>query len=195
MFLIRSIFLCRLILSDSLCLQLPGCWTVFPLASGARLVAWVAGLRGLCASWLMGGIGACPLVSGAGSCPLVYGASDEWGSIATLLIVWPEASQHRSLRTIGWGQVLASQGQPLGQLTPVSTLQYFFHQCSCPGSEPQPYPTPQETLLDKQVDLVLSPVKSLLLALGPGLHEILCVPSESAVCFLRSCGVSVMTPH
>ena len=129
-------------------------------------MACVAGLRGFCASWLMGGIGAYPLVSGAGSCSS--------GVCTTLLIVWPEASQHWSLRAIGWGQVLASQWQPLGQLTPVSTLQYFFHQCSCPGREPQSYPTPQETLLDKQVDLALSPVKSLLLALGPGLCEILC---------------------
>ena len=37
-------------------------------------MACVAGLRGFCASWLMGGIGACPLVSGAGSC-----SSDVWG--------------------------------------------------------------------------------------------------------------------
>ena len=165
-FLIQSIFLCHLILSDFLCLQFPGCWIVFPLAFGDCLMACVAGLRGFCASWLMGGIGACPLVSGAGSCSS--------GVCTTLLIVWPEASQHWSLRAIGWGQVLASQWQPLGQLTPVSTLQYFFHQCSCPGREPQSYPTPQETLLDKQVDLALSPVKSLLLALGPGLCEILC---------------------
>ena len=79
---------------------------------------------------------------GLGLVPLVYRAADEWGSITALLVVWPEASQHWSLRPIGWGQVLASKWQPLGQLTPMSTLRYFFHQCSCPGSEPQPYPTP-----------------------------------------------------
>ena len=32
---------------------------------------------------------------------------NEWDCISALLVVWLEASQHWSLRALGWGQVLA----------------------------------------------------------------------------------------
>ena len=66
---------------------------------------------------------------------------------------------------------------------PRSTSQNFCCQCPCPHSEPQPPPRPplQETLQQKQVGLVQSPLGSLLLPLGPDVHTTLCVPSKSGV--------------
>ena len=32
-------------------------------------------------------------------------SADRWGSVSTLLIVWPEAFQHWSLKAVGWGQI------------------------------------------------------------------------------------------
>ena len=85
----------------------------------------------------MGGTGTCPLVDGAGSLPLMARAmsrgvfrgscglrmtlgtlsADGWGCVPTLLVVWPEASQHWSLQAVGWGQVSVPKWQCPGVLT------------------------------------------------------------------------------
>ena len=64
----------------------------------------------------MGGAGSCPVVGEAGSCPSGGQAhaqedfrkpsADGWGCVPTLLVVWPDVSQHWSLQAVGWGQVL-----------------------------------------------------------------------------------------
>ena len=78
-----------------------------------------AGLEA-CAGFLVGGASACPLVGGVGplvsrdvsrgGCglrkPLGSLSTDGWDCVPTLLVVWPEASQHCSLQVVGWDQVL-----------------------------------------------------------------------------------------
>ena len=32
-------------------------------------------------------------------------SADEWCHVPTLLVVWPEGSQHHRLQAVGWGQV------------------------------------------------------------------------------------------
>ena len=43
---------------------------------------------------------------------------DMWDCVPTLLVVYPEASQHWSLQAVGWGQVLVPKWQPLRERTP-----------------------------------------------------------------------------
>ena len=55
--------------------------------------------------------------------------------------------------------------------------------------------TPQETLQDQQVGLVQGPVKSLIFPLGPGVHEILCVPSMTSVSVSPNPVEFLIKPH
>ena len=55
---------------------------------------------------------------------------------SSLLVVWPETTQHWSLQVVWWGK-----WQPPGGLTPISTSQNCCCQCLCPHGEPQPPPT------------------------------------------------------
>ena len=110
----------------------------------------------------MGGTGSYPLVGGAGSCPFgVQGrvrggcflgtclfketlsslSVDEWCCVPPLLVIWPEASQHWSLQTVGWGQVLVREWLLSGGLMPMTTCQNCCCQCPSPCSEPQPLPS------------------------------------------------------
>ena len=41
--------------------------------------------------------------------PLGSLSDDGWGCVVTLLVFWPEVSQHWSLQAIGWDQVLVSK--------------------------------------------------------------------------------------
>ena len=68
-----------------------------------------------------------------------------WGGcMPTLLIIWPEASQHWRLQAFGWGQVLVRKWQPSRGLVPMKTPQNYHCQCPCPRSEPQPSPPPPQ---------------------------------------------------
>jgi len=50
-------------------------------------------------------------------------SADGWGCVPTLLVVWPEKSQHWSLQVVGWGRVLVRKWQPPRGLMPISTCQ------------------------------------------------------------------------
>ena len=64
-------------------------------------------------------------------------SADGWCCVPTLLVVWPEASQHWSLQAVGWGQVSVPKWRPLGELMLLNIPWGLHHQCSCPHSEPQ----------------------------------------------------------
>ena len=66
---------------------------------------------------------------------------DGWGCVPTLLVVWPEASQHWSLQAVGRGQVLVRKWWPPKGHMPLSTPQNYSCQCLWLSSEPQPSPT------------------------------------------------------
>ena len=59
------------------------------------------------------------------------------GCVSALLLVWSEASQHRSLQAVGWGQVLVRKWQPPREPMPVNSQQNLCCQCPCSHSEPQ----------------------------------------------------------
>lgn len=50
--------------------------------------------------------GSCGLRKSLGSL-----SADGWGCVPTLLVVWPEESQHWSLQAIGWNQVMVLMSQ------------------------------------------------------------------------------------
>ena len=58
-------------------------------------------------------------------------------AVPTLLIAWPEASQHWSLQAVGWGQFSVPKWQPLGELMPMCFPWSLYHQCPCLHSQPQ----------------------------------------------------------
>ena len=45
--------------------------------------------------------------------------ADGWGCVPTLLVVWPEPSQHWTLQTVGWCQVSFPIWQLLGEFMPM----------------------------------------------------------------------------
>ena len=102
--------------------------------------------------------------------------ADGWGCVPTLLVVWPEASQHWSLQVLGGGQVLVRKWQPLGGLTPVSTPQKCCCQCLCPCSEPQPPPTFTGDPLIPAGRSGPGSYEVTAFSLVPGVHETLCTP-------------------
>ena len=75
-------------------------------------------------------------------------SADGWGCVPTLLIVWPEASQHWSLWAVGWAQDLVPKWQPPEQLTSMNIPWGLCHQCSHHHSEPQPTLASHEILQD-----------------------------------------------
>ena len=124
-----AIHLYHLILSDFLCLWFPFHRVIIPVASDICCLVVEVG-PGACAGFLLGRTSACPLVGGAGSSPSdghVKWCVYRWlwaqynfrqpiywwvGLCATLLVGWPEASQHWSLHTVGHSQVLLPKWRP-----------------------------------------------------------------------------------
>ena len=160
--------------------------------------------------------GACLLVGGAVSCPSWAGpcqgvcllgsclfrktlsslSADGWGCVPTLLVVWPEASQHWSVQAIGWGQVLVGKWWPSRGLTPMSTHQNCLRQCSCPHSEPQP---PSASAQDPLILAVKSgPVSYEVTTFSPvswcARHPVFTL-QELSFCFSQSFGIPAVNPH
>ena len=103
---------------------------------------------------------------------LIHWTVDGWGWVPSLLVVWPEATQHWSLPRLFDG----ANGSRQGVLPRTSAASVLVH--TVRHSHPPPL---QETLQHLQVGLVQSPMGSLLLLLGSDAHTTLCVPSKSGV--------------
>ena len=104
-------------------------------------------------------------------------SADAWGWVPSLLVVWPEATQHWSLPGLfGGANGRVWEGSCQGVLPRTSAASVLV--LTVTHSHPPPL---QETLQHQQVGLVQSPMGSLLLPLGPNVHTTLCVPSKSGV--------------
>ena len=108
-------------------------------------------------------------------------SDDGWGCVLTLFVVWPETYQHWSLQAVGWGQVLVSQWQLLGELTPMSTpwtsatsvlvpTVSHSHTPASPGDPPRPAGRSGPGSYEVTA-----------FSLGPCEHKTLCAPSKSGV--------------
>ena len=123
----------------------------------------------------MGRAGCCS--GGQSSVKLVHLSADGWGWVPSLLVVWPEATQHWSLPRLFLGANGGLwEGSRQGILPRTSVASVLV--LTVRHSHPLPL---QETCQHQQVGLVQSPMGSLLLPLGPDVHTTLCVPSKSAV--------------
>ena len=159
--------------------------------------------------------GACPLVGGTGSCPsgwqpisraVFRGGSalsttlgslsaGGWSCVPTLLVVWPEMSQHWSLQVVGWGKVFVQKWPPPGEITLISVSCSLSHQCPCPHCEPQLTPTSPG---DPPRPAGWS---------GPGFYgvttlprvpctwNLVCALQELSFCFPQSCAAPALQPH
>ena len=108
---------------------------------------------------------------------LIRLTADGWGWVPSLLVVWPEATQHWSLPGLFVGASGGLwEGSCQGVLPRTSAASVLVLMVS--HSHPLPL---QETLQHQQIGLVQSPMGSLLLPLGPSAHTTLCVPSKSGV--------------
>ena len=108
---------------------------------------------------------------------LIRLSADGWGWDPSLLVVWPEASQHWSLPELfGGANGGLWEGSHQGVLPRTSAASVLV--LTVRHSHPLPL---QETLQHQQVGLVQSPMGSLLLPLAPDVHTTLCVPSKSGV--------------
>ena len=108
---------------------------------------------------------------------LIHLSADGWGWVPSLLVVWPEATQHWSLpRLFGGANGRLWVGSCQGVLPRTSAASVLVLTVR------QKYPPPlQETLQHQQVGLVQSSMGSLLLPLGPDAHTTLYVLSKSGV--------------
>ena len=103
--------------------------------------------------------------------------ADGWGWVPSLLVVWPEATQHQSLLGLcGGANGRLCEGSCQGVVPRTSAASVLVLMVR--HSHPLPL---QETIQHQQVGLVQSPMGSLLLPLGPQAHTTLCVPSKSGV--------------
>ena len=108
---------------------------------------------------------------------LICLTADGWGWVPSLLVVWPEATQHWSLPGLfGGANDCFWEGSGQGALPRTSDASVLV-----PTVSHSHLPPLQETLQHWQVGLVQSPLGSLLLPLGPDVHTTLCVPSKSGV--------------
>ena len=122
-------------------------------------------------------------------------SADGWGCVPTLLVVWPAASQHWSLRALGWDQVFASKWWPPGQLTPMSTQQCLCHQCPCFCSEPEPPPASPGDL--PRPAGRSGPGSCEVTAFSPGsrcAQDLVFTLQEWHFCSPQSCGVPTIKP-
>ena len=106
---------------------------------------------------------------------LIHLTVDGWGWVPSLLVVWPEATQHWSLPGLFDGvNGRLWEGSRQGELPRTSAASVLV------PTVKQSHPPPlQETPQHQQVGLVQSAPGSLLLPLGPNAHTTLCVPSKS----------------
>ena len=108
---------------------------------------------------------------------LIHLTVDGWGCVPSLLVVWPEATQHWSLPGLfGGANDRLWEGSCQGVLPRTSAASVLVPKVS---HSPPPPPPLQETLQHLQVGLVQSPLESLLL--GPDAHTTLYVPSKCRV--------------
>ena len=107
---------------------------------------------------------------------LISLSADGWGWVPSLLVLWPEVTEHEPTRFFGGADCGLWEGSRQGVLPRTSAASALVLTVS--HSHPPP---PQETLQHQQVGLVQSPMGSLLLPLGPSVHTSLCVPSMSGV--------------
>ena len=108
---------------------------------------------------------------------LIHLTADGWGWVPSLLVVWPEATQHWGLPVLfGGANGGLREGSCQGVLPRTSAASILVLTVS--HSHPPPL---QETLQHQQVRLVQSPLGSLLLPLCSDAHTTLCVPSKSGV--------------
>ena len=108
---------------------------------------------------------------------LIHLTVDGWDWVPSLLVVWPEATQHWSLPGLfGGANDRLWEGSCQGVLPRTSAASVLV------PTVKQSHPPPlQETLQHWQVGLLQSPQGSLLLPLGPDAHTSLCVPSKIGV--------------
>ena len=103
---------------------------------------------------------------------LIHLTADGWGWVPSLLVIWPEATQHWSLPGLfggaNGGLWEGSRQRVLPRTSAASVLVPTVSHSHCPPL--------QEALQHQQVGLVQSPLRSLLLPLGPDVHTTLCVP-------------------
>ena len=100
-----------------------------------------------------------------------------WGWVPSLLVVWPEVTQHWSLPGLfGWANGGPWEGSRQGVFPRTSAASVLILTVS--HSHPPPL---QETLQHQSVGLVQSPMESPLLPLGPNAHSTLWVPSKGGV--------------
>ena len=121
---------------------------------------------------------------------LIHLTADGWGWVPSLLVVWPEATQHWSLPGLFCGaNGRLWEGSRQGVLPRTSAVSVLVPTVSH-SSTPPPL---QETIQHWQVGLVQSPLGSLLLPLGPDAHTTLCLPSHAhtTLCLPSKSGVSV----
>ena len=108
---------------------------------------------------------------------LIHLSADGWGWVPSLLVFWPEVTQHWSLPgPFGGANGGLWEGSRQGVLPRTSAASVLV--LTVRHSHPLPL---QETLQHQQAGLVLSPMGSLLPPLGPDMHTTLCVPSKSGV--------------
>ena len=121
---------------------------------------------------------------------LIHLTVDGWGWVPSLLVVWPEATQHWSLPGLfGGANDRLWEGSRQGVLPRTSAASVLVPTVS--HSHPLPL---QEALQHYQVGLIQSPLGSLLLPLGPDAHTTLCVPSKSGVSVFP-CPVKVLQSY
>ena len=102
---------------------------------------------------------------------------DGWSWVTSLLVVWPEPTQHCSLPGLFCGaNDRLWDGSRQGVLPRTSAASVLVPTVS--HSHP---PSLQETIQHYHVGLLQSPLGSLLLSLGPDAHTTLCVPSNNGV--------------
>ena len=90
------------------------------------------------------------------------------------------------------GPVLLPKWCPSGELTPMNIL-WGPHQC--PYSEPQTFPTSQETLQDLQVGLAQASVESLLCSGSQCTWNLVCILQEQSLSFPQSCIAPALKSH
>ena len=108
---------------------------------------------------------------------LICLSADGWGCIPSLLVVWPEGTQHWSLQAVRWGQWWSSGG-----LIPIGSSQNCCWQVPLSSW----WATAIPHLCRRCSNASRCVWFSLLwghcsFPLGPGAHKILCVPSRSGV--------------
>ena len=120
---------------------------------------------------------------------------DGCGTVHTLLVVSPEASQHWSLQAVGWGQISVPKWQPVGELILSNIPWGLHHQCPCPHYGPQPtFTSPVEP--PRPIGRSGSGAYGVTALPWVPVHVKPCVhPPRVEFCFPQSCGAPALKPH